>query len=180
MRIRWRIAVVIAVSLIAIWITRAYAWHLTFVDLSGVPWGLFRFSLTPRPWATEPNYSFLIVPAIVHWLLFIPAVMAGVALWLRRPLARLPLTYLVVVITLFAAVPAVQGPRHRVQILPLIVWLQFQSVWWLLALPQRRPLRSREPDRNALARRRGFDADALGHLPAPSGWFQHDIEGKNF
>jgi hypothetical protein len=109
---------------------------LTYVNPRGIPFGLLRFPLTPRPWAIEPNYSFLFIPAILQWMLFVPALIAGILLWVKKPLTRLPLIYLIVVILLFAAVPDVQGPRHRVQVLPIIVWLQFHFMWMCVRLAQ--------------------------------------------
>ena len=51
--------------------------------------GILRFSLTPQPWSVETHYSFLYVPAIRHWLLFIPMLLACQHMWLRAPTAAL-------------------------------------------------------------------------------------------
>lgn len=126
----WRAGIFFAAAALGLFIMRVYAWELQTVQLSALPFGLVRFPLTPRPWAIDANYSFLFLPSIVQWVLFVPAVAAGVSLWMTRRLARLPLIYLLFVMLLFAASPELMGPRHRIQVLPLIVWLQFHAIWW--------------------------------------------------
>jgi hypothetical protein len=50
--------------------------------------GIIRFPLTPRPWSLEPAYTFLFIPAILHWLMFIPAIIGGYSLWHRSDMCR--------------------------------------------------------------------------------------------
>ncbi len=91
--------------------------------------GVIRFPLTPQPWQIEPEYTFLILPSILHWLTLIPAAGAALALWRTRSRERILLCYLLITTLFFALVPEVQGPRHRVQITFLIAWLQFHAFY---------------------------------------------------
>jgi len=131
--LRWRMAILVAVPLAYRWSMRTYQAIIMYFQPREILFGLVRFPLTPRPWSIQPNYTFLFLPSIVHWMLFVPSVIAAVALWIRVPLARLPILYLVVVIVFFAVVPEVQGPRHRVQVLPLLAWLEFHALWLAFA-----------------------------------------------
>jgi hypothetical protein len=138
LRWRWRIAILASIPFAYRWALRAYAPFIEYLQPAGLAFGLLRFPLTPRPWSIQPNYTFLFVPSIVQWILFIPAVMAAATLWSRNALARIPILYLLITIVFFAVVPEVQGPRHRVQVLPLIAWLEFHAIWLALASTSRR------------------------------------------
>lgn len=104
----------------------------TYVRPGGVATGLVRFLLTPRPWAVDPGYSFLLFPSIAHWVFVVPALAAGVVLWRRSPGARLPLLYFGLVLLLYALVPDAQSPRRRVQAIFVLSWLQFHFLWLLV------------------------------------------------
>lgn len=91
--------------------------------------GLVRFPLTPQPWSIDEKYTFLIIPSIMHWTLFLPSVLAGYQLWKGARTNALLLLYLLSVIILYSIIPEVQGPRHRVQITFIFAWLQFHALW---------------------------------------------------
>jgi hypothetical protein len=91
--------------------------------------GLIRFPMTPQPWSVEKAYSFLYVPAVMHWVLFIPAIIGAVQLWRLSPLNSMPLMYLAAIILFYALVPEVLGPRHRVQTVFIFAWMQFHFFW---------------------------------------------------
>lgn len=93
--------------------------------------GLFHFPLTPLPWNVEDDYSFLVWPSAIHWALFLPMVYAGVCLWRQYPPSRVPLLYLLLMMAMYAVIPELSGPRHRVQITAIIAWLQFHFFWML-------------------------------------------------
>ena len=102
------------------------------VTLAEMIFGLLRFPLSPQPWSIDENYSFLLLPSIIHWVLFVPTLFGGWFLWRRFPLARLPLIYLIAVIAVGAIVPEAQGPRHRVQVTFIFAWMQFHFLWLIL------------------------------------------------
>jgi hypothetical protein len=87
--------------------------------------GGFKVALTPRPWSIDPEYSFLTVPSLLHWLLFLPAIYGGIRLWLQVPRTRLLLIYCVVALLLYGAFEELQGPRHRLQLLFVYGWAQY-------------------------------------------------------
>jgi len=131
--IRWRVAILVAAPLAFRWVMRSYQHLASFLEPSGLLFGLLRFPLTPRPWSIQPNYTFLLLPSVLHWVFFVPTVFAAIALWVRVPLARIPILYLLTTIAFFAVIPEVQGPRHRVQVLPLFAWLEFHAMWLAFA-----------------------------------------------
>ena len=102
-----------------------------YATLGAAPKGMLRFLLSPQPWSVDPQYSFLIVPSVLHWLLFGPAIAAAVLLWRSRPSARLPLLYLASAAALYSLIPLAQGPRHRVQTVFVLAWLQYHALWVL-------------------------------------------------
>lgn len=106
-----------------------YSSMLVFLQADTLLFGLFRFPLTPQPWSIENNYSFLLLPSIFHWILFVPMLFAGWILWRRSRLTRLILIYLIVVVFFYAIVPELQGPRQRFQLTFIIAWMQFHFLW---------------------------------------------------
>ncbi len=97
--------------------------------------GSLRFLLTPQPWNIRPAYSFLNVPAVLHWVTIIPTAIGFGILCLRYKFARLMLWYGLLVIVFYAAVDELQGVRHRVQIYHLFAWGQFHLAWSCLYSP---------------------------------------------
>lgn len=95
----------------------------------GYSYNLIRIVLTPQPWSIDSNTPFLFVPSILHWLLFVPAVIAGIHIWRRFKGASLPLIYLVLGLLFYSSVPEVIGPRHRFQLIFIIAWMQFHFFW---------------------------------------------------
>ncbi len=92
--------------------------------------GAIRFPLTPQPWSIDPAYSYLFLASVLHWLFFIPATFSFFRLWRSSIQNRAILMYLVVVTFFYAIAPAeVMGPRERVQINYIYIWLQFDFLW---------------------------------------------------
>lgn len=94
--------------------------------------GVFRFPLTPRPWSLEPAYTFLLLPSILHWIFFVPAVVGAFSLWRRSELAKLLILFLATAIVFYAIVEMLQNPRQRYQLSYIIVWMQYHSVVLLI------------------------------------------------
>ena len=90
--------------------------------------GIIRFPLTPRPWSLEPAYTFLYFPAILHWLMFIPAIIGGYILWHRSDLCRLMIIYIFVAVVFYATVKLLQNTRMRYQLTYILVWMQYHSI----------------------------------------------------
>lgn len=92
-------------------------------------YGLVRFVLTPIPFHTGVEYTFLNIPAIIHWLSF-PFACWGVVVVhrLRTPFSRFFLFYVLVFVCLYAVVGELQEPRHRVQLDYAWAVLQFMGV----------------------------------------------------
>jgi len=140
------------------------------VDASAVqPGGLLpgavRFLTTPRPWAIEPGARFLLIPAVLHWLLLPVAAWGAVGVWRRHPAARLALLWFAVVVAFYAVVPALSGPRQRFQASFVLALLQFHGLLVVGRAVLARPVRAAAPGAGAGAPR----ATDLAGLPAPGG-----------
>ncbi|BAU48599.1 hypothetical protein SVA_2047 [Sulfurifustis variabilis] len=110
---------------------------LQYIQPAAVMSGIFRAPLTPQPWSIEDEYSFLLIPSVLHWLLFVPMVIGAIALWARAAGARFNLLVLTLMLLFYAIVPELQGPRHRVQLTFIIAWIQFHFFWEMTALALR-------------------------------------------
>lgn len=94
--------------------------------------GMIRMALTPQPWSITPAYSFLFIPSILHWMLFVPALISGWILARKSKEFTFLIIYLLVSLLLYSFYEVLQGTRHRVQVIPVIVWLQFHFLWLML------------------------------------------------
>lgn len=116
---------------------------LEYVRPEQIMLGLMRAPLTPQPWSIENEYSFLLLPSILHWLLFLPMVIGAIALWARAAGARFVLVFVVLMMLFYALVPELQGPRHRVQLTFAIAWMQFHFFWLITVIALRDDTRLR-------------------------------------
>jgi hypothetical protein len=98
-------------------------------DFVNPVYGFIRFVLTPIPFHTDVEYSFLNIPALIHWVLF-PFACRGIVVVhrLRTPFSKFFLFYVLVFVTLYAVVGEIQGPRQRVQLDFAWAVLQFLGV----------------------------------------------------
>ena len=113
------------------------AWANLQKNIGNPIFGFVRMTLTPIPFNTELNYSFLDIPALFHWILM-PMVAYGVISLMRRkktPFIKFFLLYLVIFMGLYSVYSELQGPRHRVQLDFAWAVLQFigikQYLIWL-------------------------------------------------
>ena len=113
------------------------AWANLQENIGNPIFGFVRMTLTPIPFNTELNYSFLDIPALFHWILM-PMVAYGVISLMRRkktPFIKFFLLYLVIFMGLYSVYSELQGPRHRVQLDFAWAVLQFigikQYLIWL-------------------------------------------------
>jgi hypothetical protein len=86
-------------------------------------------ALTPQPWNVSPEYSFLIIPSILHWCFFLPCLFAAALLCRRNEVFRFAAILALVFIIFFGLIPELSSPRDRVLISWVFVWLQFHVIW---------------------------------------------------
>lgn len=120
-----------AVSLVfpAVVVFRKSLWALDWIEPGLYAYGLIRFILTPRPWGTTVNYSFLVIPAFIHWIVLVPASVGALYLFRTSKKSRFILFYSFIVLSFYAIVPELQGPRHRLQLSVIWGWWVFHGGW---------------------------------------------------
>ena len=138
-------ATILTLLLVGTYFGSRHASELELFADADIPYGFFRFLLTPRPWGVSESYSFLFIPSLLHWLLFVPALASAWRLWKLLPPARLLLMYLLVTVAFYGAVPELQGPRQRIQVVFIIAWLQFDALRQLWHGALRAPVFDRPP-----------------------------------
>lgn len=106
--------------------------ELSFLQPSYFFFGIFHFLLSPKPWEISPEYSFLTVAAIFHVLWFVPLAISIVILWRDYRYARFFIWYFIICLGFYAIFPEVNGPRHRIQLLPILALFQFHALWLFL------------------------------------------------
>jgi hypothetical protein len=136
-RHRWITLGIVAIAMGGMFWVMGPRWlPLLSTRLELEPWsvgqGLVRMLLTPQPWSVSRGNDFLLLPSILHVVAFVPALIGGLWLWQRSPMLRLPLVYSLLILLLFSTFPAQQGPRHRLQVVFMLVWAQYTFAWQLL------------------------------------------------
>jgi hypothetical protein len=112
--------------------------------------GFVHMALTPIPFNTDINYSFLNIPALLHWIM-IPMVCYGLILLKRdykSNFNRFFIIYLILFMVLYSINGELTGPRHRVQLDFAWAVLQFMGIkhiliWMFANLKTPKPM----PDR---------------------------------
>lgn len=89
-------------------------------------------SLTPQPWSLHEKYTFLFIPSILNLLFFLPTLWGGLMLFGQSKKVRLLLIYLSICLLLYGNFPGQDGPRHRVQLIFIIIWMQFHFLLKIL------------------------------------------------
>jgi hypothetical protein len=102
-----------------------------FLNSEVMVFGTLHMLLTPLPWSLVEGYSFLNLSSILHLVFFLPAVYGTYVLGRAKPLARLYLIYLAIIIEIYAANEDLREPRHRFQIAFIFAWVQFHCLWTL-------------------------------------------------
>lgn len=92
--------------------------------------GMIRFLLTPNPLNLEYKYRFLFLSSIVNWI-GIPFLISGIVIEYknRNENERLVFWYMFITILFYGAFPALQGPRHRVQLNMFLSFYIFSSIF---------------------------------------------------
>jgi hypothetical protein len=118
-------------------------------DLVNPAYGLIRFLLTPIPLNTDTAYSFLDVPATVHWLLMPFALFGALKVYqVGTPFSRFFLLYFATFTAVYSLFGELQGPRHRVQL--DFAWAVFQFAGMLELANHARQAR-RKPSETAVS-----------------------------
>lgn len=120
---------VLAASVLAV-VSLRIDWSFYLQGLSGsnAAANLVRIALTPQPWAIDDEYSFLLLPSLLHWALFVPSVYGVIRLAGVSHESRLLILFSILTVALFSIGDAFTGPRQRLAVTPLLVWGQYHFI----------------------------------------------------
>ena len=125
--------------LVGLWLLPGRAYQLfESYSLIDVAYGICRFTLTPQPWDLADSYTFLLLPATFHWLMFVPATVGGAMLWRDSRVARIVLLYAMGMIVMYALAEELQGVRQRFQLSFVFAWAQLHFLWRWIHTPASR------------------------------------------
>jgi hypothetical protein len=92
-------------------------------------YGFVHFLFTPIPFNTSPEYKFLDIPALIHWLLMPFAILGFLTIAKASSgYDRFFIVYVLIFLALYSCYGELQGPRHRVQIDYAWAVLQFTGI----------------------------------------------------
>jgi hypothetical protein len=130
-RRKYLVGVLIAcvVLLLRPWETK----YMDYFQISNPLFSAVRFLLMPQFWTVmQPNEGFLEIPALIHWLLFVPMFYGAFLLWREFPLLRIMFIYFAIMTCFYTVVPQLQGMRQRFQLVFVLAICQFHVLWLLL------------------------------------------------
>ena len=117
----------ILVSLFLVFINYYFQYELKklMMNFTNPLIGIVRFILTPIPFNFEESYSFLYFASLLHWLTF-PLTIYGIYISYRvnKKVMLFILCYLFIILLFYGSYGELQGPRHRLQIVPYIAMFQ--------------------------------------------------------
>jgi len=88
--------------------------------------GSIRFLLSPIPFNTEEKYSFLDFPLLISWILYIFTFYGFfLMLKLNNKFLKIFLVYFVIIVLFYGSYEELQGPRHRIQIIFIIIIMTY-------------------------------------------------------
>lgn len=105
--------------------------YFNTVDFVNIITSVPRVILSPRPWAIQSEFSFLIVPAIFHWIFLIPAIIGFFRITPINKNIRLLSIYVVMFIGFYSLFSGLSSVRMRFQIIFVIILFQYHFIWEL-------------------------------------------------
>ena len=127
-KVSWLI-LVIPFALAIYWLSDELVYFWKLVDWRGVVQNAVHFVLQPVPWRITEPAGFLKIPAILHWIMLIPAMVGSVILWQRSRFGKILVFIFLANVAFFALVPAIGSTRHRAPADALLVVMQFEFLW---------------------------------------------------
>lgn len=102
-------------------------------DRTNVVFGAIRFLLTPVPLNIDPDYKFITIASVCHWLT-LPLSAYGFYIFAKKYFITLmPLAITAILLIIFyGSFSELQGPRHRISLLGFTILLQAIGIWELL------------------------------------------------
>ncbi|CAG5006483.1 hypothetical protein DYBT9275_03828 [Dyadobacter sp. CECT 9275] len=129
----------------SIFIVLPVGFYFTFIALfstsidnigprTNILFGFPRYILTPFPLNIEPDYSFIFISSILHWI-FLPTLPFGIFIFTKKHFYTL-MPYLIMFLllsTFYGSFAELQGPRHRVPQTAFLCLLQGLVLYEVLA-----------------------------------------------
>jgi hypothetical protein len=98
---------------------------MKLADVYGFPYELIHFTLQPAPWKITEPASYLLLPALLHWVMFVPACIGGYCLWKSGFGGRVVVATVIAGLVFYGFVDVVASTRHRMPIDMLVIILHF-------------------------------------------------------
>ena len=98
---------------------------MKLADVYGFPYELVHFTLQPAPWKITEPASYLLLPALLHWVMFVPACIGGYRLWKSGFEGRMVVATVIAGLVFYGFVDVVASTRHRMPIDMLVIILHF-------------------------------------------------------
>ncbi len=118
---------------IAAWdfVPRQIGLFVNLANFSGFPYGFIHFILQPLPWRVTEPATYLILPSVLHLIMFIPMIIGGVMIWKKHSVGRLIIGVVLSGWIFYGLVDVVATTRHRIPFDMLIIVMHYHFIWEL-------------------------------------------------
>ena len=105
---------------------------LDAISVTSITTTTLRVILTPRPWGLNPEFIFLFVSSIFHWLFIIPATLFGMRLVVRNESVQLLFIFLLSYVAFYSIFNDFASVRTRVQVLFILALFQYHFLYQII------------------------------------------------
>jgi len=108
------------------------------------PYEFLHFILQPMPWRITEPASYLFLPSILHWIMFVPTIIGGLMIWRIHRTGRVIVGIVVAGAMFYGLVSAIASTRHRMPFDIVIIVMQYHFIWHVFVTTNNRSLRNRK------------------------------------
>ena len=98
---------------------------MKLADIPGFPYGLAHFTLQPAPWKITEPAGYLLLPAVIHWVMLLPAIIGAHRIWVTGAGGRIIVGTVLAGLIFYGLVPVIASTRHRMPLDMIVILFHF-------------------------------------------------------
>ena len=98
---------------------------MKLADIAGFPYGLVHFTLQPAPWKITEPAGYLLLPAVLHWVMLCPAIIGAYRIWVTGAGGRILVGTVLAGLIFYGLVSVIASTRHRMPLDMIVIIFHF-------------------------------------------------------